>query len=262
MYDLSEQTEIRRLTFGGNNRFPVWSGDGRRVTFQSGRDGDRAIFWQSADGASGAERLTKPAQGEEHIPESWSRDGKRLLFSVFKDAKFSLWVWTLDGRSSAPFGNVLSNAPLSATFSPDGRWIAYAATEAAGGIISPNRGVFVQPFPATGEQHQAPKRAIDFHPLWAPDGKSIFYVPSAARSTVAVPITTHPAVAFGTPVELSRAPKPLLLAPDVRGYDVLPDGRFIGVVPVSADGSASAPFTEFRVVLNWFEELNRLAPTK
>ena len=125
-YDLSEQTEIKKLTFGGNNRFPVWSGDGRRVTFQSGRDGDRAIFWQSADGASGAERLTKPAQGEEHIPESWSRDGKRLLFSVFKDAKFSLWVWTLDGQSSAPFGNVLSNAPLSATFSPDGRWIAYA----------------------------------------------------------------------------------------------------------------------------------------
>ena len=99
-YDLSEQTEIKKLTFGGNNRFPVWSGDGRRVTFQSGRDGDRAIFWQSADGAGDADRLTKPAQGEEHIPESWSRDGKRLLFSVFKDAKFSLWVWTLDGQSS------------------------------------------------------------------------------------------------------------------------------------------------------------------
>ena len=100
-YDLSEQTEIRRLTFGGNNRFPVWSGDGRRVTFQSARDGDRAIFWQSADGASGAERLTKPAQGEEHRPESWSRDGTHLLFSVFKDAKFSLWVLTLDGKKEA-----------------------------------------------------------------------------------------------------------------------------------------------------------------
>ena len=260
MYDLSEQSEIRRLTYGGHNRFPVWSGDGRRVTFQSARDGDRAIFWQSANGASGAERLTKPAQGEEHIPESWSRDGKRLLFSVFKDAKFSLWVWTLDGRSSAPFGNVLSNAPLSATFSPDGRWIAYAAAEEAGEIMSPNRGVFVQPFPATGERHQAPKRVIDFHPLWAPDGKSIFYIPSAARSTVSVPITTRPAVAFGTPVELSRAPKPLLLAPDVRGYDVLPDGRVISVVPTSEDGSA--PMTEFRVVLNWFEELKRLAPAK
>ena len=96
VYDLSEQTEMRRLTFGGNNRFPVWSGNGRRVAFQSGRDGDRAIFSQSADGVSGAERLTKPAPGEEHRPESWSRDGAHLLFSIFKDAKFSLWV--LDAR--------------------------------------------------------------------------------------------------------------------------------------------------------------------
>ena len=118
----------------------------------------------------------------------------------------------------------------------------------------------MQPFPATGEQHQAPRRVLDFHPLWAPDGKSIFYVPSAARSTVSVPITTRPAVTFGTPVELPRAPKPLLLSPDVRGYDVLPDGRFISVVPASEDGSA--PITEFRVVLNWFEELKRLAPVK
>lgn len=89
-YDLSGHTEIRRLTFGGHNRFPVWSGDSRRVTFQSAREGDRAIFWQSADGTSTAERLTKPAEGEEHVPESWSRDGTRLLFSVVKGPTFSL----------------------------------------------------------------------------------------------------------------------------------------------------------------------------
>ena len=127
-------------------------------------------------------------------------------------------------------------------------------------MMSLNRGVFVQPFPATGEQHQAPKRVLDFHPLWAPDGKSIFYVPSAARSTISVPVTTWPAVAFGTPVELPSAPKPGLLSPEVRGYDVLRDGRFISVVPASEDGST--PILEFRVVLNWFEELKRLAPTK
>ena len=97
-YDLSEQTEIKKLTFGGNNRFPVWSGNGRRVTFQSGRDGDRAIFWQSADGASGAERLTKPAQGEEHTTRVMVARWQHLLFSVFKDSKFSLWVLTLDGE--------------------------------------------------------------------------------------------------------------------------------------------------------------------
>ena len=86
-YDLSETTAIRRLTFGGNNRFPVWSADSRRVTFQSRREGDRAIFWQPVEGGV-AERLTRAAEGEEHIPESWSRDGRYLFFSIAKQSRY------------------------------------------------------------------------------------------------------------------------------------------------------------------------------
>jgi Tol biopolymer transport system component len=261
-YDLSGQTQMKRLTFGGNNRYPVWSGDGRRIAFQSARERDRAIFAQSADGAGGVQRLTTPAQGEEHRPESWSRDGAHLLFSVLKDSKFSLWVLPLGSRKPEPFGSVSSTEPLSATFSPDGHWVAYTVNDGPGGMLSPNRGVYVQPFPAMGEQHQLPKRVLDFHSVWAPDSKSIFYIPSAARATVAVPITTRPSVKFGTPVDLPRAPKPQLLSPDVRGYDVLRDGRFISLAPASDDLSASGASTEFRVVMNWFEELKRLAPLK
>ena len=262
IYDLSGKAEIRRLTFDGSSRFPVWSGDGRRVTFQSAHDSDRAIFWQPADGTGTAERLTKPAQGEEHRPESWSRDGKHLLFSVVKDANFALWVLTLDSRKAEPFGGVQSAEPLSASFSPDGQWVAYASTPIAGGVLSQNRGIWVQPFPATGQRHQAPKRYLDFHPVWAPDGKGIFYVPGATRPTVFVPISTRPAVAFGTPEDLQRGPLPGLLSGDVRGYDILPDGRFVSLAPASDDGASSTLSNEIRVVLNWFEELNRLVPVK
>ncbi len=261
-YDLSGSTEIRRLTFGGNSRFPVWSGDGQRVTFQSAREGDRAIFWQSADGTSAAERLTKPAQGEEHRPEAWSRDGARLLFSVVKDAKFALWVLTLNDMKTDPFGGVQSAEPLGASFSPDGRWVVYASTSVPGGTLSPNRGIFVQPFPATGQMHQAPKKFIDFHPVWGSDGMGILYVPGASRDTVLVPITTHPTVAFGTPADLPRGPRPELLSGDVRGYDILPDGRFVSLSHASGEGSASASSNEIRVVLNWTEELTRLVPAK
>ena len=55
-YDLSGSAAIQRLTFGGQSRFPVWSADSRRVTFQSVA-GDRAIWWQAVDGGT-AERLT------------------------------------------------------------------------------------------------------------------------------------------------------------------------------------------------------------
>jgi Tol biopolymer transport system component len=255
-YDLAGKTEIKRLTFGGGSRFPVWSADSRRVTFQAARDGGRAIWWQPVDGGT-AERLTNPAKDEEHVPESWSRDGTRLLFSVRKGPTFSLWVFTLSGKKAEPFGSVVSQESPSASFSPDGRWVAYAYTEQAGGSLSPNRGIFVEPYTPTGEKHQAPKTLLDYHPLWAPDGKSILYIPGSSRSTVSVPVTTTPSIAFGTPVELPRSPLPGLLSLDVRGYDVLPDGRFVSV---SQESQAGAGRPELRVVLNWFEELKRLVP--
>jgi Tol biopolymer transport system component len=65
--DLSGATTPRQLTLGGANRYPVWSGDGERVAFQSDREGDFGIFWQMADGTGTAKRLTKAEQGIVHI---------------------------------------------------------------------------------------------------------------------------------------------------------------------------------------------------
>jgi Tol biopolymer transport system component len=41
IYDWAARSPIYRLTFGGNNRFPVWTPDGSRVAFQSDREGDQ-----------------------------------------------------------------------------------------------------------------------------------------------------------------------------------------------------------------------------
>ena len=92
-------------------------------------------------------------------------------------ASRALWVFTIDDRKSQPFGPVQSRESFSASFSPDGQWVAYAFTDRTGGLTSANRGVFVEPFPPTGEKHQVPKMAVDFHPVWAPDGMRIFFVP-------------------------------------------------------------------------------------
>src|SRR5262249_17740728 len=40
VYDLDGRTAIRQLTFGGHNRFPIWTSDNKRITFQSDRDGE------------------------------------------------------------------------------------------------------------------------------------------------------------------------------------------------------------------------------
>jgi len=83
------------------------------------------IFAQRADGSSRAERLTKPESGTAHIPESWSRDGRTLLYSISKGQDFELWGLSLPEKKSFRFGDVRSSLdPTSATFSPDGRWVA------------------------------------------------------------------------------------------------------------------------------------------
>jgi len=121
--------------------------------------------------------------------------------------------------------------------------------------------VFVQPFPATGVRFQAPKVFIDYHPTWARDGGQLFYTPGSSQPLVAVAVQTQPQVTFASPVNLPQAIRTFLLATDARGYDVLPDRRFLGMTR-EGEAASGAPDTEIRVVLNWFEELKRLVPVK
>ena len=259
IYELSGAVAPRRITFSGRNRFPVWSGDGQRVAFQSDREGDLGIFWQRADGAE-VERLTKGEQGASHVPESWSRDGKHVLFTIAQGSTVTLWTFALDERKATPFGDVRSVQPIAAIFSPDGRWVAYAAS---GGGTRTAGGVFVQPFPATGARYQIPRLDFDYHPLWSADGKDLFYIPAAGRFA-AVSVQMQPSFAFGNPVEAQAiAFTRGIRFSDVRNYDITPAGKFVALVdPREAGASGTPAAPEIQVVLNWFEELKQRVPTK
>jgi len=132
----------------------------------------------------------------------------------------------------------------------------------AGGMGEPNKGVYVQPVPATGERYQIPKQQIDFHPVWSPRGTELFYVPTAGQLAV-VSFTTQPGVTFGSPATVPARVTGSRISSETRALDILPDGRFVGVVPASEpDASAAAAAPQFRVVLNWFTELQQRVPTR
>ena len=84
IYDLSGTTSMRQLTFAASNRFPMWSGDGERIVFQSDREGEPALFWQRADGGGVAERLVNAEQGTDPRPDSWPAHGQQFSFSAVK----------------------------------------------------------------------------------------------------------------------------------------------------------------------------------
>jgi Tol biopolymer transport system component len=261
IYRIGETGALQRLTLEGRNRFPIWSPDGARVAFQSDRGGDHAIYVQRVDGTGKAERLTKPGDGESQAPESWSPDGRYILLSVTKGSDVSLWTVAAADGTLKPF-LATSQRPVSPVFSPDGRWIAYSLTRGSGSsLFSPDSGVFVQPFPATGAVYQAPKIQVDFHPVWAPNGKELIYVPAAAlRQMATVQVETRTGLTFG-PSIMSPARVTGDIVGKPRAYDILPDGRFIGLIDAS-EPRENAAF-EIRVVLNWFEELKaRVKPAR
>jgi serine/threonine-protein kinase len=252
---LSGDSTIRRLTYGGNNRNPVWSADGKYIAYTSDREGDQALFWQPADNTGQPERLTKPDPGTAHTAEAWNPAANVLLFSVFKAPEFSLWTLAVPGKKEAPIG-VRSTTPPGAVFSRDGRWLAYSSN-----ATGSNR-AYVEPFPATGAKYQIYGKEGEsaHHLVWSSDNKELIYNPRP-QSLEAVSVTTQPIPSFGPPVAVQR---PFQTGPPNtrRPFDMLPDGRFVALAsPGQADSGANT-MTEVRVVLNWFEELKARVPIK
>jgi eukaryotic-like serine/threonine-protein kinase len=250
-YELTGIHQMQRITFGGNNRFPIWSSDSRRLAFQSDREGDLGIFSQDADGTGQAERLTKADAGTAHVPESWSSKGDALLFTVNKGSEVSLWTLSFPDKKIAPFDNVHTRIPTGAVFSPDGRWVAYASDE------STRVTIYVQPFPPTGAKYQIFTKLGDspHHPIWSPDGRELFYNPRPTGFE-AVSVTTTPTLAFGTPIPVPRSLQ--MAAPaGLRTLDVTPDGKFLGLLVPGQVQSGTPEPAQIQVVLNWFEELKQ-----
>ncbi len=195
IYELSGSGPPRRLTFDGRNAAPIWTRDGRSITFQSDREGDRGLFQQPADGTGAAERLTKADQGTEHFPDAWSPDGKTLSFRVVSNLIGSIWTWSREGDRSPRRLLHGARSYVTSEFSPDGRWLAYGANEPDGRQFQ----VFVQPFPQTGAKYQVSPMAAST-PVWSRDGKRLFF--AFSNRIYGVDIQTAPAFRASQPVDL------------------------------------------------------------
>ena len=250
VYDISRDT-LTRLTFEGDNRLPVWTPDGERVTFRSDREGPRNIFWKPADGSGAAERLTTSAG--EQTPSSWSPDGQLLAFyeryadETGTTSNRDIWVLPLEAeRKPQPF----LQTPFEETagmFSPDGRRLAYVSNE------SGRLEVYVQPYPGPGGKWQISTEG-GTEPVWARNGE-LFY--RNGNEMMAAEITTEPTFSAGTPRLLFEG-NYQSSGGALAQYNVTSDGqRFLMIQPVEPE----QPATQIHVVLNWFEELKQRVPS-
>lgn len=102
------------------------------------------------------------------------------------------------------------------------------------------------------------------HPIWSRDGKELYFEEVGSRGSLnVVKVTTQPTFAFGNPVSVPGGPLRLGFTRLERHHDVMPDGRGLVAAVDGGQSEAAAPArSQLQVVLNWTEELKRLAPAK
>ena len=128
-------------------------------------------------------------------------------------------------------------------FSPDGKWIAYRSDE------SGRNEIWVQSFPDAGLKRQLSTNGGS-SPLWSRDGQELFYI--EGNRLMAVTLDTTEGLSASRPQRLTQVRGQYSA---FTGYDISRDGERFLIV----QEEATEP-QQIRVVLDWFEELERLAP--
>jgi eukaryotic-like serine/threonine-protein kinase len=212
---------------------PVWSPEGSRVAFRTGRWSAPKLGFVAADGSGGFDSLPCPAAYCE--PTDWSLDGRTLIVNV---GPGDVWQVPVDGTPATP----LLAEPFverDARIAPDGRWLAYVSEESGRpevsvrSLVGPARRYVV----STGGGDQ---------PVWRRDGRELFFTDLRGHlQSVSVRGDATGGLIFGMAIPMA------VPAFGERHwgtiYDVAPDGR---TVYFPHAGTPARP-RELHFILNW-----------
>jgi serine/threonine-protein kinase len=246
-FDVDRGT-LTRLTFGDTAHYndnPVWGPDNHTV-YYNGRTGGKGGVYSVPVDASAKPTLIL-ATDTVSVPTSVSADGKTLAFHQGPTGKLQIWLVDVAPTGHAPAPRLLhdpAGSERDGEISPDGRWIAYQSNESDADEI------YVLPYPGPG-----PKVHVSLGggltPRWTRDGRELLYwanIPTSKLMTVAV--TATPSFQAGQPKELFQQLS-------TSTWDTTPDAnRFL------VERSPLRSSSSLNLVVNWFDELRRLAPAK
>jgi Tol biopolymer transport system component len=254
VYDWQRDT-MTRATFTGSADNPVWSPDGRYIAFRTVGEG---LFVTRSDGSGKPQPLTQSKNLQ--TPWSFAPDGKRLAFMEQSSGGYDLWTVPLESdnaglRAGKP--EVFLQTPASEqfpSFSPDGRWMAYASTE------SGTNQVYVRAFPDKGGKWQISNSGGRF-PMWSRNGRELFFETLDYHIMVAAYAVKGDSFEADKPRMWSEKQPQLGTATGAAvNVDLAPDGkRIAALMPVdTAEGQKAQNHVIF--LENFFDEVRRKVP--
>ena len=181
------------------------------------------------------------------VPTSWSADGRFIAFTeIHRETRGDIWVLHLDDEPRAEALILTSNDEREADFSPRGDQIAFVSNEDG------RSEVYIRSFPETGPRTRVSTEG-GRQPLWSADGSTLYYRSGDRMMAVAVEDGDP-----GSPAQLfeERLDEGYINHP--RIYDVIPDGQGF----YAAKSEANSEAYRIDIVLNFFDVLERLVPTR
>jgi serine/threonine-protein kinase len=218
---------LTRLTFQGADDVPTWTPDGKRIVYDSDRDGGNALWWTAADGGGGAARiLDRP---EILWRASWLPDGRRFVFTAQgSTGQGDVGIATV-GDSAGD--RMLLSGPYdesAAAVSRDGRWFAYQSDE------SGRKEIYLRPFEGHGTRHQV-SQGGGTYPVWSWSGRELYFQSATGDSLFAARLDTPGDGGVQDVTALFPMPQA------DRGFDVLPgDSLFVLTEPAGPEGPNQA----------------------
>jgi serine/threonine-protein kinase len=234
---------------------PLWSADGQRLAYvRTARDKDDGVYVQRADGAGPPQLVLRVESQQVDVGvTSWAPDGSGLLVGKGVGGKRDMLFAPVPTGGEPGKPRILRATPYDeggARFSPNGQLVAFVCDE------SGKAEVYVATYATDGALGMPVMVSSGggFHPVWAGDGRRLFYYDTPDK-LMSVTVATKPALS-ATPPVVAQDLKKLRVNP--FEWDVMPDGRLLAI----QRGEGEDDITQFDVVLNWSSELReRMAKT-
>ena len=227
---------------------PVWTPDGSFIAL-----GALPHLGWSRVGDGALHRLTQSSTVQS--PWSFSPDGKVLAYGEFNTKTgFDLWtvpiIRTGDAISAGKPAVFLRTAAFETypSFSPDGKWIAYASNES--GIWD----VYIRAYPDDGTKIQVSKGGGRIS-RWNRTGNELLFRTDDHRLMIASIAFNHGKMTVSS-IRPFNGPR-LADTGVLPNFDLAPDGRILALLPADLTDEEQSR-NHVSVLFNFFTELNRL----
>jgi tricorn protease len=152
---------------GVHERWPRWSPDGKWIAYLSDATGEYELYIRPQDGRGEPVQLT---QGSEtfYFAPAWSPDSKSIAFG---DRKLNLYYVDIASKRVHTVDSSEYWEIRQYTWSPDGRWIAYAKPE-----HNNMNSIFLYSLDNRSTHRVTDYYTTESNPAFDPDGKYLYFI--------------------------------------------------------------------------------------